>query len=173
MSSDRLDALEARVAAIEARLAAPVGTLDTEALRTLASAGGTADCDGAVRVSGSVRVGQRRVSWQTDHAAAALVQASPEPVAAVLAAAGHPLRLAVLRALLDGPATSAELAERVSPGSTGQLYHHLDKLAAAGLIDQPSRGTYALPASHVVPVLVLIAACLDISGDPAADSAAP
>ena len=53
----------------------------------------------------------------------------------------HPLRSRLLAALrLDGPATSAGLAERLST-NTGATSYHLRQLAAVGLIEEdPDRG---------------------------------
>ncbi len=59
--------------------------------------------------------------------------------AEVLAALGHPVRLALVRRLLGGPATAAELQEAGELSSTGQVYHHLRALTAARVVEQDGR----------------------------------
>ena len=66
--------------------------------------------------------------------------------------------------LFDGALSTAALAERLDQPSSGQLFHHLKELLAAGLVRQPERGTYALRAEHVVPLLGLLSAATDLGG---------
>ncbi len=61
--------------------------------------------------------------------------------------------------------TTAELASRLDQPSTGQLSHHLKELLAAGVIHQPVRGTYAVRMEHVVPLLTLLSAAIDVDPD--------
>jgi hypothetical protein len=42
--------------------------------------------------------------------------------------------------------------------TTGQLYHHLRQLVAAGWLRTSLRGRYAVPADRIVPLLALLAA---------------
>ncbi|WP_052422936.1 ArsR/SmtB family transcription factor [Nonomuraea candida] len=85
------------------------------------------------------------------------------PLAAVLAAAGHPARFEILQLLVAGPRPVADLQAELSLSSPGQLYHHLKTLAAAGLVEQPERGVYRVPPHAIFPVLALAAAAIDVS----------
>ncbi|MDG4791583.1 helix-turn-helix domain-containing protein [Micromonospora sp. WMMD1102] len=74
-----------------------------------------------------------------------------------LAALGHPVRLRLLREILGGRRTVAELTALDGLGTTGQAYHHLRQLAAAGWLHSTARGRYEVPAGRVVPLLVAVA----------------
>ncbi|MDD7941701.1 helix-turn-helix domain-containing protein [Actinomycetospora lutea] len=148
----RLDALEARVAALEER------------------AGGPAPVDpgretGEIGYHGDVRLQEDRgpVTWTIGYDAAATLGLATGPVAEVLAALGHPVRLALVRRLLAGPAGTGELVEAAELSSSGQLYHHLRTLTAARVVEQDGR-TYHVPDSGVVPVLVALLAAADLAG---------
>lgn len=104
------------------------------------------------------------VDWTIRYSAASVLRLPANARVEVLAALGHPIRLALVQLLLDGPHTGTELAEAVGLTSTGQLYHHVRALSSAGIVEQHSRGTYRIPAPKVVPVLVLMTAAADIAG---------
>ena len=148
----RLEALEARVAALEGGRA-PEG----QAERT-----GEA---GEIGYQGSVRLqeGAGPVSWTIAYDAAATLDLPVGPVAEVLAALGHPVRLALVRRLLTGPAGTNELVEAAELSSTGQLYHHLRTLTSARVVEQDGR-RYRVPTTGVVPVLVALLAAADLGG---------
>ena len=154
-TDDRLAGLEARVAALEAAIGAPSGPED--AGRAPGAGGGTVGYAGDVRLDGEV-------CWRIDYSAGALAAMPPERLAPVLAALGHPARLALVQDLLGGPRTAAELMERVDGGSKGQLYHHLGTLTAAGVVEKGARGQYAVAPQRVVPILVALLASADIGG---------
>jgi hypothetical protein len=63
------------------------------------------------------------------------------------------------------------VAELLGQPSTGQLFHHLKELLAAGIVHQPQRGTYSLRLAHVIPLLTMISAACDVS--PALGAAEP
>ncbi|NMD55386.1 MULTISPECIES: ArsR/SmtB family transcription factor [Tsukamurella] len=147
---DRLADLETRVAALEAA----VGTAPAEQPPT---AGGTVGYTGTVSLDGDV-------GWRIDYSAGAVAAMPPERLATVLAALGHPARLALVQDLLLGPRTAAELMERADGGSKGQLYHHLGTLTGAGVVDKGARGQYAVAPQRVVPILVAMLASADIGG---------
>jgi DNA-binding transcriptional ArsR family regulator len=69
-----------------------------------------------------------------------------EDSAAQLAALGHPVRLAVLRAVVKGPregTPAGDLQARLGiPAST--LSHHLATLSSAGLVSAERQGTFLL-----------------------------
>lgn len=143
---ERLAALEARVAALEGRPPdEPVG------------AAGTVSYSGQVRLHGEV-------SWDIAYDAAAVLDLPPAAGVRVLAALGHTVRLELVRRLLHGPATVAELVEAVGGSSSGQVYHHLATLTAAGVVEADGRGRHRVPATGVVPVLVTLLAAADLGG---------
>lgn len=75
-----------------------------------------------------------------------------------LAALGHPVRLALLQALLAGPQQTTALAALPGLGTTGQLYHHLRELQAANWLHSPQRGVYALRDERLIPLLAVLTA---------------
>ncbi|MEV7400106.1 helix-turn-helix domain-containing protein [Streptomyces sp. NPDC091267] len=74
------------------------------------------------------------------------------------AALGHPVRLRLLREILGGRRTAAELAALDETGTTGQIYHHLRQLTGAGWLHTTGRGRYEVPGARVVPLLVALTA---------------
>ena len=75
----------------------------------------------------------------------------------VIAALGHRVRLQLLHLVLTGTRSVAALQADDRLGTSGQLYHHLRQLVAAGWLHQTARGQYMVPAGRVVPLLVLLA----------------
>lgn len=63
---------------------------------------------------------------------------------------------------MRGDRTIPQLSSALPEASTGQIYHHLAQLMAAGIAVQPRRGAYGMPPHHVVPVLATLAAALDL-----------
>ena len=96
--------------------------------------------------------------WQRGTATGELLAADWSSLSATLAALGHPVRLLLLRQVLSGAGTVAELRERVELGTSGQLYHHLRQLVNAGWLRATARGRYAVPPDRVVPLLVVLSA---------------
>ena len=87
-----------------------------------------------------------------------MLDADPDDLARALAALGHRVRILLLQAVLGGRRTVAELEALETVGTTGQLYHHLRQLVAAGWLQTAGRGRYAVPGERVVPLLVVLAA---------------
>lgn len=177
--TDRLEALTARVAALQASHARgdhppphhapePSETTPTAgaehsdafwALNGLAERRGesTETQQGAVMMVGSLDLPSGApVAWQYGAGTEGLIDLPWQERAAALAALGHPARLEILRHLLQGVSTTADLAALESLGATGQLHHHLRQLVAAGWVQQRARGTYEVPAARVVPLLLSI-----------------
>jgi DNA gyrase subunit B len=105
--------------------------------------------------------------WSTEaQPAADLLDQDSGQVARVLAALGHPQRVRLLRALLQQPASAAELVERLGLGTTGQAYHHLHLLRAADLIEPlggpPPRGRFGLKPHRVQGFLTILAGVWDL-----------
>ena len=59
-------------------------------------------------------------------------------VAQILSVLGSEVRLAILRCVLPGPKTAAEIVSEVNLGTTGQAYHHLRELERGGYVVQKS-----------------------------------
>lgn len=144
--------IETKLAELEARIDALEGRHRADDL-----AQGSVEYRGRVDFAGEI-------DWTIHYSAAAVLELPASARVDVLAALGHPIRLALVQLLLDGPRAGAELADAVDLTSTGQLYHHLRALSSAGIIEQHGRGNYHIPAPKVVPVLVLMTAAADIAG---------
>jgi DNA-binding transcriptional ArsR family regulator len=100
--------------------------------------------------------------WQAEHPLPGVLAEGWEDAAVVLAALGNPVRLEIVRRLLLGGETVQELQEIPGLGTSGQLYHHLRDLQAAGLVTQRRRGRYGVAADKLVPALIIIAAAANM-----------
>lgn len=116
-----------------------------------------------VRYSGTVDLAGP-VQWNIHYDAAAALDLPTESTAAVFAALGHPARLEIVRILLRGNASVTDLQAAGDFGTSGQLYHHLKILTAAGVASKLGRNEYGIAATHVVPTLVALVSAADISG---------
>ena len=161
----RLTRIEERLTALERRLG-PSGAPPPDDERFWLLAGLAADAaalpGGAVAYGGTVRLpGGEEYAWQRTHAAESVrtaEDAEDDALAAALGALAHPVRLRLLREVLAGRTTTADLAARPALGTTGQLHHHLRQLTAAGWLRTTARGAYGVPAERVVPLHVVLAA---------------
>ncbi|WP_172382964.1 helix-turn-helix transcriptional regulator [Streptomyces sp. MNP-20] len=163
---ERVAELERRMAALESagrdhdRAAPAVSESDFWALEglkaQLAEHGAT---DGGVLYTGAVRLPTgERYDWQTGQFTEVLLDGDWSEAADSFAALGHAVRLRLLREVLGGRRTVAELAALDGVGTTGQIYHHLRQLTGAGWLHTTARGRYQVPADRVVPLLVFVAA---------------
>ncbi len=59
-------------------------------------------------------------------------------VAQIWSVLGIEVRVAILRCVLPGPETAAEIVSELKMGPTGQAYHHLRELERAGYVKQKS-----------------------------------
>ena len=98
--------------------------------------------------------------WQQSASVATLFEREWRDAADAISAVGHPVRLAILHAVLSGSRSTAELAHLPELGTTGQLHHHLRLMLAAGWLQNAGRGRYEVPAPRVVPLLTVLAAAL-------------
>jgi len=121
------------------------------------------DLKGAVTYAGSASFGEGEVLWAGERGLPQIWDMEPRTLAPLLAALGHPARLALVRALLAGERTSQELQDVIGSASAGQLYHHLKDLIAAGVVDQAGRSRYGIAAGRIVPLLVIFAAAGDVA----------
>ncbi|WP_217248722.1 helix-turn-helix transcriptional regulator [Streptomyces sp. AC602_WCS936] len=162
-----MEQLEQRVADLERRLAALEAT-DRPAPRPkegdfwaleglkeqLTELGAAA---GGVLFTGSVRLPSgEQYGWQHGALTDGLMDADWAESADAFAALGHPVRLRLLREIVGGRRTAAELAELDGMGTTGQIYHHLRLLTAAGWLHTTGRGRHEVPPGRVVPLLVAL-----------------
>lgn len=163
--------LEERVAELERRMAALESADRTEhaptegdfwaleGLKAQLAEVGEAAADGGVLFTGAVSLPTgERYEWQFGALTEDLLERDWSEVADSFAALGHPVRLRLLREILGGRRTAAELAELEEIGTTGQIYHHLRQLTAAGWLHTAGRGRHEVPGARVVPLLVVLTA---------------
>lgn len=160
----RLGSLEERVAALEEPLRRkPPGPTPTEVqddrFWVLHGLRGRFGEDNLLVFAGSVRpTGDEPYEWQQYAREEDLLGSDLGELAQVLAALGHRARLALLVAVLRGSGSSAELQELEGFGTSGQLYHHLRQLTAAGWLRSRGGGRYEIPPARIIPLLVALAA---------------
>jgi Helix-turn-helix domain len=162
---DRLARIEERLAALEDAARQPGQEAQDRprerfwALEALAE-DAAALPGGAVLYAGRVTLPTgEEYAWQRTHSAAeARGGTDDDAAAAVLSALGHPVRLRLLREVLTGTRTTAQLADLPGLGTTGQLHHHLRALVAAGWLASTGRGRWSIPGPRVIPLLVVIVA---------------
>lgn len=158
------DDVARRLAAIEERLARLEGGATTVAdvpaddrfwaLHTLEQ---QVPEPGGVLFTGSVTVREgERYQWQEGRLTGDLLDADWAELAAGLGALAHPVRLALVQAVLRGTRSVAELSDDERFGTSGQLYHHLRQLVAAGWLKTAGRGRYVVPPARVLPLLVIV-----------------
>ncbi|HEV2088054.1 MAG TPA: winged helix-turn-helix domain-containing protein [Cryptosporangiaceae bacterium] len=170
----RLDALTSRVADLERRLSGgAVGPAESLSPASVDGITGSASLDarfwalqglrerapegGAVLFTGSVTLPTgEEYAWQETYAAAELLDRDWDRAAAALSALAHPVRLRLLRHVLHGARTATEL-QAEGLGTSGQFYHHVRQLIAAGWLRATGRGQYGVPPERVVIVLAVIA----------------
>jgi hypothetical protein len=115
--------------------------------------------NGGVLFTGAVRTPTgKRYEWQYGLATDTVLDGDWADAAESFAALGQPVRLRLLREILGGRCTAAELTELDGTGTTGQIYHHLRQLTSAGWLHTAARGRYEVPADRVVPLLVMLTA---------------
>ena len=167
--AERLERLEALVEQLQQRietLEADQEATDFSVLQRLQQRRGDqfehAGLRGSVLYAGAVSGENKRLIWQAERGFPRLVNIENPAAVRILAALGHPIRLEIVQMLLEASATSQDFQARLDSSSTGQLYHHLKELRAAGIVAQASRGEYHLVPQTIIPVLAILAATLDI-----------
>ncbi|MFI1996598.1 ArsR/SmtB family transcription factor [Actinoplanes sp. NPDC020271] len=163
--SERLAALERVVAGLVEQAAepAPRPPADTTQAETFWAVEGlraeVTDTTGAVLFTGTVDLPTgEHYDWQYALMLDDLLGADWTEAAPALDAVGNPVRLRILQKIIGGTRGAAELAEDAELGTTGQVYHHLRQLVAAGWLRTASRGQYTIPGERVIPLLVILAA---------------
>lgn len=168
----RLEALEATVATLTARIDALVGdgpdrTRDQDSIHS--SGGAEPDLwlldglrrrvpDGAIAYGGMATIADGPVLWQWTVPSAPLLEDDWSQSADRVAALGHPVRMRLLQRVLAGTTKTADLGDDPDIGTTGQLHHHLRILVAAGWLQTRRRGHYHVPNERVIPLLVVLTA---------------
>lgn len=188
--AQRLDALEERIAALEAQQPHPAHTVTPTSSAEVGAASGTEAGAGAPAhspdpapaadpmwavtslrqqtgaVGGILFAGTLPdtpagpVSWQYARPTDHFDTLDFTDAASALDALGHPARLGLLQEIHRGAASVAELSELDVFGSTGQIYHHLQQLAHAGWLESPQRGQWRIPAHRLTALLTIILATL-------------
>lgn len=97
-------------------------------------------------------------AWQLGARTEDLLDADWGELAATFDALGHPVRLQLLQLVASGTSRTAELADAEGIGTTGQLHHHLRQLVSAGWLRSSGRGSYEVPPTRVVALLVVVLA---------------
>jgi len=157
MDDERWRLLEKRLDALEARVADGEDPRLRDDFWALTELRRRAEDRSAVLFTGSVTLpAGEHYEWQETVPTAPMLDADLTDVVGALSALAHPVRLQLLRGVLAGRHTVAELSEGL--GTSGQLYHHLRQLVAEGWLTASGRGLYAVPPERVVPLLALLAA---------------
>ena len=112
---------------------------------------------GAVMITGHVTLPDGRVArWQEGAGTEDLLASDWSEHVAPLAALGHPVRIRLLAHVLRGAGTAQDLTRIDGMGTSGQVYHHLRQLVAAGWLHTVGGGRYEVPVARVVPLLTTI-----------------
>lgn len=122
---------------------------------------------GRVVYTGVFASGERQSNWigqyNTDHLLKLIEDRTAEKV---LACIGSGDKLNILLALLRKPMTVAQIVSESSFNSTGQVYHHLNALIAADLVEENlennNKGTYVVVPHRVQGVIMLLAGISDM-----------
>lgn len=160
-AEERLADLEARVAALESDTGRePADRASGDAFFALNALREHVTGRGGVVFAGTVRgeEDEHALEWQQGLPVERLEGADWSRCAAALDALGNPVRLNLLHAIWGGTGTVASLAERSDFGTTGQIYHHVNLLTAAGWLTTVRRGYYVVPLKRVVPLLAILTA---------------
>jgi DNA-binding transcriptional ArsR family regulator len=99
-------------------------------------------------------------AWQTGLPSEQVLQQPWSEASQALTALAHPVRLEILKMILQGKHTSQELQELQGLGTTGQLYHHLKELQSAGWLKVESRGNYKVVPERIIPLMAIVLAGL-------------
>jgi len=154
----RVDKLEA-AQAVAARTTAPVESLEAEKYWVVHGLAKSKQKGGEVLYAGQVKTPTgEHYSWQRHAGVNDLFKQDWASLDVVIAALGHPVRLRLLKSILDGNVTKAALEKLDGIGTTGQLYHHLKSLEEGGWVRTLQRGTYGVPGERIVPLLAILMA---------------
>lgn len=122
---------------------------------------------GRVVYTGIFASGGRQSNWIGMHNTDNLLKLIEDRTAEkVLACIGSGDKLNILLALLRKPMTVAQIVSESSFNSTGQVYHHLNALIAADLVEENlennNKGIYVVVPHRVQGVIMLLAGISDM-----------
>jgi hypothetical protein len=174
INDERLQAIEARLAALETRQsshkseshalasAAKLTMSDDRywALNELNRQSAATPIDrGAVLYAGTVSLpsGAQYV-WQRQDSTRTLLESDWRDLSETIAALAHPVRLSILKHALGNDRSTQDFMALPEMGTTGQLFHHIKALQDAGWLRSLQRGHYGVPGERVVPLLAILAA---------------
>jgi hypothetical protein len=100
----------------------------------------------------------KHYEWQYGQSTEDLLSGNWPELSKTIAALAHPVRLRLLQLIMTGTRSAADLQAADELGTSGQVYHHLRQLVAAGWLVQAMRGQYTVPGDRVVPLLALLLA---------------
>ncbi|GAA1149659.1 helix-turn-helix domain-containing protein [Nesterenkonia lutea] len=156
--AERLAEVEQRLAALESPPAPPPPGDQEDifwALEGLKQR--TADPAGAVLMTGAVTVPNgHHAQWQIQASTQELFETDFGSRSDSLSALAHPVRLQLLQRLLTDASTVEEIREAGDFGTSGQVYHHLRQLVAAGWVKSLGNSRYEVPPARIVPLLVML-----------------
>ncbi|KAB7744812.1 ArsR family transcriptional regulator [Nostocoides sp. F2B08] len=157
----RLAELEARVDRLERSIKAAVAArepdggadLDPDVFWALLGLESRVQEPGAVMIVGSAAAPSGvRARWQLSAGSDELLDEDWSMPATRLAALGHPVRLRIAQQVLRGVDTVRGLTAVEGMGTSGQVYHHVRELTAAGWLR--NRGSHLeVPAEVMIPLL--------------------
>jgi len=155
--ADRLAALERRVAELESREAGSQSAAEGDMRWPLRNLSARLTDPGAVMVVGDVLLPDgRRAHWQEGEATNDALGGDWAEAAETVTALGHPVRLRILQRVLSGATSVSELVDVEGVGTSGQVYHHLRRLVAAGWLRALEGGQFEVPLARVVPLLTIV-----------------
>lgn len=118
---------------------------------------------GYVYYAGQYQTNEQLFRWEPkERQFEQLLHIDTEKISKIVSALGSKPRLDILTAILTESLTGAEIVEKLSLGTTGQLYHHLKALQGADLLSQDKNGRYTLPDHRKLPLLLLLSAVVDM-----------
>lgn len=118
---------------------------------------------GGITYAGMVQTAEGSAEWQyglPTESLLAIDDGAAETAAGRLAALGHPVRLRLLIAVLGGHASPSDLGGLDGMGTSGQVYHHIRILTAAGWLRSAGRSRVEVPVERIVPLLVALTTAL-------------
>ncbi|MFI9509557.1 ArsR/SmtB family transcription factor [Nocardia sp. NPDC052566] len=115
--------------------------------------------NGGVMFAGTVRLPTDELyGWQAQFSTGDIIDDGDWSEAAdCLAALASPVRLRLLREIIGGHRTAAELVGLEGVGTSAEVYQHLRQLAAVGWLHTAGLGRFEVPEGRVVPLLVALA----------------
>ncbi|MFF2085898.1 ArsR/SmtB family transcription factor [Nocardia sp. NPDC058176] len=157
---DRIEELERRVAALEsARPEGESAGLPWAVTRLRHEFDDAGERNGGVLLAGALQLPTgERVDWQAQYATDAIVgDIWTIEAANCLAVLANPVRLRLLREIVYGRRTAADLAAIEELGTSADIYQHLRQLAAVGWLQTAGLGRFEVPEGRLVPLLAALA----------------